>query len=443
MTGSDVGDTLDRVEFAGLKRRLYGLAFVDEFGPIYAVYTLWFNDNGITTAQLSTVFLLWALTALALEIPSGALADRVDRRRLLGAAFAIRAVAIVLWLVWPTLTGLAIGTALWALHDALASGAWEALIHDELDTIGRARWYAPVMARIGQFSHLGVAAGTLVGAGLLWLDVGLVTLGWLTVAAHVGSISLVLTLPDASRRRETRPRSAAEDADEGGADPTTDRSIGGGPVAGTILADVAPDDSFSYREWWATLRSGVRDARTDPVLTRLVVVGAMLEGLFIVDEYVPLLVRARGGVDAQASVVVLVVWVGLLVGGEVAARRPALSGRVLGTTLIAGVTVMTFAFVTSSVWTLMLVGIGYAALQAVWIATDARLQERTPSDTRATVTSVRGVGSATISMAAFIVIGAMADGDDPTPGQFVVLAALAIAGVLVVRWLPRPAEMGT
>ncbi len=169
----------------------------------------------------------------------------------------------------------------------------------------------------------------------------------------------------------------------------------------------------------------------------------MLEGLFILDEYIPLIVRARGGEDSAAPVVVLVVWIGLLIGGEIAARRPALSGRALGSALIGGVGVMTIAFASSSVWTLILIGVGYAALQTVWIATDARLQERTPSDTRATVTSVRGVGSAATSMLAFVVIGAMAEGDDPTPGQFVVLASLAVAGLLVVRWLPRPAAMET
>ena len=131
----------------------------------------------------------------------------------------------------------------------------------------------------------------------------------------------------------------------------------------------------------------------------------------------------------------------MVAGGEVVARRPQLSGNALGGALIVGVIAMAVAFATSPVWTLVLVGFGYAALEATWIVTDARLQERTPDATRATVTSVRGLGSAAISMIAFVVIGALADGDDPTPGLFIVLAALCAAGLLVVRWLPRHAEM--
>jgi len=432
MTGEGVRPTGEPISLPHLKRRLYGLAFVDEFGPVYAVYTLWLNDNGISTSQLSTVFVIWAVVALALEVPSGALADRIDRRRLLAGAFVIRATALGLWLVWPTFTGVVIGTVLWAVHDSLASGAWEAMIHDELSAIGHAADYAPVMARIGQFSHLGVAASTLLGAALLRVDVPLETLGWITLATHVGSTTLVLTLPEVRRPRlgEVRPATAP-----------AERTIGAGPVAETILADAVAEDTFSYRQWWATLRSGLRDAASDPLVARLVAVGAMLEGLFIVDEYVPLLVRARDGSDATAAVVVFAVWAGLLAGGEVAARRPQMPGVVLGGALLVGVAAMTLAFAASALWALVLVGFGYAALEATWIAADARLQERTPDETRATVTSVRGLGSAAISMVAFVVIGAMADGDDPTPGLFVVLAALAVAGLLVVRWLPRPAEM--
>lgn len=421
-----------RVTLPSLRRRLYLLAWVDEFGPIYAVYTLWFNDNGVSTAEISTAFLVWALVALVLEIPSGALADRVDRRRLLAAAFLIRAGGLSLWLLWPTFTGLLIGAAMWATHDSLASGAWEAMIHDELTAIDEADRYQTLMARISQFSHVGVATGTLLGAALLRLDVGLDTLGWVTVAAHAGSISLVLALPDV--------RWVAQ----GGDPPEAARSVhdvGASPVADTFLPDMVDSEATSYGAWWATLRTGVREARRTPVLARLLVVGAMLEGLFILDEYLPLLARARGGDDFAAPVIVFVVWIGLLAGGEVAARRPDLSGRQLGAGLIAAVAVGTLAFATTEVWTLALVAVTYGALETTYIVTDARLQERAPAGTRATVSSVRGFGSASISMVAFIVIGAMSDGDDPTPGHFVILAALAVAGVLAIRWLPRPAKL--
>jgi MFS family permease len=417
-----------------LRRRLYLLSFIDEFGPVYAVYTLWFNDNGVTTAQISTAFLAWAFFALVLEIPSGALADRVDRRRLLAAAFATRGVGIGVWLLWPTFAGILVGVALWAAHDAAASGSWEALIHDELTAVERAGEYQSVMARIGQFSHVGVAAGTLLGAALLRIDVSIVVLGWITVAAHAGSVSGVLLLPDVRWV-------ATEDRAVHGETPIV-ASVGAGPVAGQIIADIdsatptATDGSF--RAWWETLGRGVSDARRTPSIARLVVVGSLLSGLFILDEYLPLLARARGGDDSAAPVIVFVVWLGLLAGGEFAARRTELGGRSLGFILIAGVGVTTFAFATSSVWALMLVAVGYGTLEATWIATDARMQERTPAATRATVTSVRGFGGAAISMLAFVVIGAMSDGDDPTPGHFVVIAALAVAGLLVIRWLPPP-----
>ncbi len=169
---------------------------------------------------------------------------------------------------------------------------------------------------------------------------------------------------------------------------------------------------------------------------RLLALGAALEGLFLIDEYVPLLTRARGGSDQAAPIIVLVVWIGLLIGGEVAARRPNLSGRALGSALVGAMAVTAVAFVSDLVLALALVAIGYAVLETVWVTTDARLQERTSDVSRATVTSVRGFGSACVSMAMFAVIGIMSNGNDPTPGLFVMIAALAAAGALIARWLP-------
>ncbi|MDH3681676.1 MAG: hypothetical protein OEV40_17205, partial [Acidimicrobiia bacterium] len=312
--------------------------------------------------------------------------------------------------VWPTLTGVFIGAVLWATHDALASGSWEAMIHDELTAVAAADRYGPVMARIGQFSNLGVAAGTAVGAGLLRLDVGLVALGWITVAAHAGSIALVTSLPDVRWVTGT-----ASDGDRSARSP-----VGA---------------------WWATLRTGLAAAGRESAVGRLLVIGALLEGLFLLDEYIPLLSRARGAPDAAAPVIVLVVWIGLLLGGEVAARRPALPGSLLGLALVAATGLTALSLIGDAVWALALIAVGHAALETVWITSDARLQERATRATRATVTSVRGFGSACVSMAMFAVIAMLSDGDDPTPGLFVLVATLAAAGLLIVRWLPPQAAV--
>lgn len=114
--------------FEALGRRLYTFAFLDWVGPLYAVYTLWFNDNGATTAEISGLFLFWAIVAIVLEVPSGAFADMVDRRVVVALALGLRAIGVVVWLLWPALPGLFVGAFLWAAHDALASGAWQALV---------------------------------------------------------------------------------------------------------------------------------------------------------------------------------------------------------------------------------------------------------------------------------------------------------------------------
>ena len=53
-----------------------------------------------------------------------------------------------------------VGAILWAIQEAAASGAWEALIHDELEAIGDERDYGVVIARVGQFSNVGIAVAT-------------------------------------------------------------------------------------------------------------------------------------------------------------------------------------------------------------------------------------------------------------------------------------------
>jgi hypothetical protein len=386
----------------GLKKRLYLLSFIDKFAPMYVLFTLWFNDNGISTADLSIVFVVWSLLGLVLELPSGALADIVDRRRLLGAAFALRATGIAIWLISPSLPGLIVGAVLWSVHDALASGAREALIHDELDAIGEAHRYGVVMARIDQFNNLGLAGSTFFAAAIIGLGASIEAVGWVNVAVAGASIALVLHLPD-------------------------------------VRCVTTGNDAIVPGGWSATLRAGSSAARHSPVLLRLMLTGSAIGGLMVVEEYIPLLARLNGASNATVPLIVFVVWLGLIAGGELAALRPDISSSTLASLVLGGTATMALAIAIDSPWALMAIGVGYAPVQAAWIIADARFQAAAPSATRATVTSVRGLGVGLISAAAFLTVGLFAEGDDPTAGLHWIIGLLALTAFALPATVPKRA----
>ena len=121
---------------------------------------------------------------------------------------------------------------------------------------------------------------------------------------------------------------------------------------------------------------------------------------------------------------------------EVAARRPTLGGPAVGVALALGAAAMLVTALGGAIWTIALIAVGYATLETTWLVSDARFQQRIPVRTRATVTSVRSFGSGIVNGAAFVVVAALADGDDPSPGLTVLIVALAAAGLLATRWIP-------
>ena len=118
---------------------LYAYAFLDEFVLLYPLYALLFTDAGLTTVQVSALFVLWSATGIVLEVPSGALADAVSRRALLVVAPLVGAAGYALWVAIPSFWAFAAGFVLWGVRGALVSGSLEALVYTELDARGARR----------------------------------------------------------------------------------------------------------------------------------------------------------------------------------------------------------------------------------------------------------------------------------------------------------------
>lgn len=146
-----------------LTATLYGYAFLDELVLLYPVYALLFADTGLSLWQISSLFALWSITGVLLEVPSGAWADAVSRRTLLWLAPLLTATGFTLWVTIPSYGAFALGFVLWGAGGALGSGALEALVYDELDRLGAADRYARVMGRARAAGLVAVMAAMGLG----------------------------------------------------------------------------------------------------------------------------------------------------------------------------------------------------------------------------------------------------------------------------------------
>lgn len=117
----------------------------------YPIFTILFLDFGLTVAQFSILNAVWAATIVMAEVPSGALADIVGRRRLLVfAAFSMLVEMAILCFAPRGNTTLLfsfflVNRVLSGLAEAAASGADEAIAYDALQASGMADQWGRVL----------------------------------------------------------------------------------------------------------------------------------------------------------------------------------------------------------------------------------------------------------------------------------------------------------
>ncbi|MFD3683798.1 MFS transporter [Nocardiopsis sp. NPDC058631] len=340
-----------------LTRPLYAYAVFEEFVLLYPLYAILFDQTGLTVAQISSLFVIWSLTSMVASVPAGAWADVVPRRYLLAAAPLFAAAGFSLWLLLPGYWAFALGFVLWGAGGALSSGAFEALVYTELGHRGATDRYARVM---GVARALGVAA---VGAStLLAIPVmahgGYAAVGAASVAACVLCALAALALPE-------------------------HRGAPGGDEPG--------DEPVGYL---ATLREGLSEARASRRVRGAIVLVVVVTAFWgMLEEYVPLLADEAGVPTATIPFVVLVVWIFITLGGLLAGPASRLPVRVFAALLGLAAFAVAAGALLDGLPGWVLIGAGFGVCQSASVVADARLQERISGRSRATVTSLAGLGT--------------------------------------------------
>jgi predicted MFS family arabinose efflux permease len=356
-----------------------------------------FVERGITTGQVAVLLFAWSFVAFTLEVPTGALADRFSRRRVLAVAGPLRGLGYLLWWQFPSFAGYLAGFILWGVESALASGSFEALVYDELHSLGVADRYVRIMGRATSLAltaqiGVGVAAAVVVRQGF---DVVLLA----SAAISAGAGLVAWRFPEARRA-----------------------------------------DGYEREPYWSLLRMGVGEVVRNPALRRLVFLSGVVLGFGAVDEFLGLVLRDAGASNSSIALWHSAFFVAGVAGSLVAHRSARLPERSLA--IIA--TAWAATLLLAAMLPYQLVGLMLAAFTALFyfqrVALDARVQAIVSSSARATVTSVEGLAAELGALTAFTLFGAFAGASSVRVatgvlGAVIVLAATAF-GVAVMRTRP-------
>jgi hypothetical protein len=281
---------------------------------------------------------------------------------------------------------------------ALQSGAFEALVHDELERVGAADAYARVVGRSTAAGTAAVALSTALAAPVFAAG-GFTAVGIASVVAGVACAAVAATLPE---HRPERPPD------------------GGGVVRGQLDA----------------VREGVGEVRSRRAVRRALLLLAPIAAIWgALDEYVPLLAREDAGASAAAvPLLVLIVYVGMSAGGLLAGTAERWSRGRLGLLLAASAVALAAGALSGVPAGFVLVGAAFCGLQALTVVADARLQAAIEGSSRATVTSLAGLVTEVLTVGVFATYGA----GSAVAGNGVLFAAFAgvylvVAAVLAGR----------
>ena len=138
----------------------------------YPVFTILFLDFGLTLDQFALLNAAWAAAIVLLEVPSGALADTIGRRKLLIVTGVLMVIEIALLCFVPLgnasllFAVFIVNRILSGAAEAAASGADEAIAYDSLIKEGDARDWPRVLEKQMRMQSIGYIGAMSLGAAV-------------------------------------------------------------------------------------------------------------------------------------------------------------------------------------------------------------------------------------------------------------------------------------
>ncbi len=345
-----------------------------------------FAEKGLSPAQIGLALGAWSATGLLLEIPCGVLADRMSRRWLLAISQLLRAAGFLVWLAVPSFWGFLAGMTLWGMKSATMSGAFEAVVYDELKALGREAEYARVFGRAKAARGVGLVAASLSAAA----------------AAPLGYEALILA-----------------------------SALAGVAAAASALLLPAAPRAVAVADWdyLAHLRRGAREALSLPGVPALIAFIAGVQAVaYATADYWQLFGRDVGLTKSAIALFIAALAMAEAVGSILAHRIRGLDVRwSYGLTCLGGLSIVAAA-TTHQAWSVLLPLIYLGLYSLVDVSADARFHHAIRMETRATVASVKGFATQCANGVLILGFGLVAQASDYRTAFLAYGAGLTVLG---------------
>jgi len=147
-------------------KKQYLIRLFQSLIPAYVIERLFWQERGVGVQGVVWCEIIYALTVTLLEIPSGVLADRFGRRRMLVLCGALDVAEMAILLLARDFWAFGLAVFLAGVGRALSSGSGNALLYDSLLAEGRQGDFEKLLGRLSAIDMAGSVAAALSGSVL-------------------------------------------------------------------------------------------------------------------------------------------------------------------------------------------------------------------------------------------------------------------------------------
>jgi MFS family permease len=376
-------------------RKIYLYRSLIDFILLYPLYSILFANHGLSTLQISTLFIIWALTDIITNVPLGVLADKFPRKWLLALGPLIEAAGFFVWFALPTYDGFAAGFILWGISWAIIDGTFEAFLYDELKAASMENKYVRIAGRAGSFALISNFAATVIASLAILLGYGFVT--GASIAALIFACATALTLPDTKRI-----------------------------------------ENVDNTKYFAMLSEGIQEAIHNRVLLEVILLGSIIGSIYgSLDEYTPLFFHQVGYSRSIVALIVAATILAAALGSFIAHRYEHFGARsfmlllllsgilLIGTARLLGLSAIILMIIFTFI--IKLLGTVY----------DGKVQHSITGNLRATVTSVSIFGIEVFSLIAYILYGIASRNNGNIAGFKVIGVVAIVTAVAYLIFTPQ------